>query len=381
MITGMFPLMRSGVGDYSFQLVRAMADCGIQISIITSNNSNIVSEINDNIKIYPVISRWDLLGVCRLTRIVGDLKPHVVHIQYPSWFKQGLTTAVHLMPKLLQRQLHNIPVVFTLHEARHVRWRWLARPLVSAFLSDVIVCVTEDDQDLIKKIFPWKRVECINIGPNILPQAGSFQSREAIRAELGIGSDHLLLFYFGAARQSTGIDLTLEAYKALLYSSKNLKLLIVSNLEVNSPNDYIAVKDARRVKQLISDLDLNNHVILRGYAEPSMLSCYLAASDIGVFPYLSGVSSQRGAALACLAHGLPLVTTKGRYLPNDFVHLKNMFLVEPGNLNELMEGIKQVATSEALRALIGSGAIELSKKFEWPHIAKKTIAMYNSLRY
>ena len=258
------------------------------------------------------------------------------------------------------------------------RWRWLARPLVSAALSDCLIAVDEHDQRRLQRLFPWKKVECIYIGANILPRRESWLMRSQTRAGLGLSDKDVLLFYFGAARLTTGIDQALQAYADLLPRLPFLKFLLVSDLNVQSRNDYVSPSDARRTSRQIDSLGLTDRVILRNYAEPELISQYIAASDIGIFSYTDGAARQRGALLACLAHGLPVITTASRLLPENYSHLENMFLVKAQDREALAAGMEQMALSTDLRAQISRGALELSKSFEWESIAQKTLRVYRA---
>ena len=60
------------------------------------------------------------------------------------------------------------------------------------------------------------------------------------------------------------------------------------------------------------DARLAARVHAAGYLEPRDLSAHLAACDLLLQPYPDGVSSRRTSVMAGLAHGLAVVTTRGR---------------------------------------------------------------------
>lgn len=380
LISGGFPPVRSGVGDYTFRLALALAEQPkVSVHVFTSAGIGIESTHAAWVNIHPVVRDWHLGCLSALRQMAHDVKPDVIHIQYPSWFNPQRTAIVHLLPLLLRKLPGNPAILFTLHEATRVRWRWLFRPLISGVLSDVIICVDEHDQRFIKRIFPWKQVECIHIGSNILPNESSFGYREQTRRALGLSPEDVLLFYFGGGRPTTGIGLLTQAYANLSRVMTQLKLMIVTDLESVSSDNYVLPEDARRLKEKIGQFGLWGNIILRTYAEPESLSKYLAAADIGVFPYTNGVSRQRGATLACLAHGLPVITTRSSRLPGDYHDQVNMYLIKPNDLEELQQAIRRLTESRDMRANLSVGARELSESFAWKRIAQQNIEAYESV--
>jgi glycosyltransferase involved in cell wall biosynthesis len=371
--------MRSGVGDYTYHLASALVRQGADVAVFTSATVGTRCRLPSGVVLQPVVPDWGFRCIPVLRKALGEWCPDIIHIQYPSWHNPERTLAVHLLPLFLRSMARKPSVLFTLHEATRVRFRWLARPLVSAALSDVIICVDEYDQRLIQRWFPWKQVECIHIGAGILPQHRSFELRERTRSEFGLVSDDIVLIYFGAARPTTGIDLLLQAYAGLAAELPHLKLLLVSELDSHLVNDYIAPADARRVREKLDQLALWNRVIIRGYSEAELLSQYMASADVGVFPYTDGVARQRSAALSCLAHGLPVVTTTSQWLPNDYLHRENVFLVPPNDLDALVAALRTLTESAALRVQIAQGAQAFAEKWTWTHIAQQTQGVYNGL--
>lgn len=378
-ITGHFPPMRSGVGDYTHSLANALAEQSIQVDVLTSIQAGSKRQLSNGVGIYPIVKDWGWASVRLLRAALLTLRPDIIHIQYPSWYNPDRTVTVHLLPLLL-RGLPNRPaIVFTLHEVMRARWRWLARPLISALFSDHIITVDEFDQQFIQKLFFFKEIKNIPIGSNIPYSPLSAKCREQIRTKLGVKTDEVLLFYFGAVRPTTGIDKVLQAYSSLSFRLPFLKFLLVSDLDVFSDKDYIDPMDARRVKDLLTSLEFANQVIVRGYTESTRLSKYITACDVGVFFYTDGAASQRGALLAGLTHGLPVLTTANDLLPKNYVHLENMFLIKQNDMSALLTSLEKLATSSDLRVRLKNGALKLAKNFDWEYIAKQTQKVYEGL--
>ena len=54
-----------------------------------------------------------------------------------------------------------------------------------------------------------------------------------------------------------------------------------------------------------------------GYLGPEALSYHLQAADIAIQPYPDGADTRRTSLMACLANGVPTVTTRGRFTTGD----------------------------------------------------------------
>ncbi len=56
MVSGTFPNMRCGVGDYTYWLSLELKKLGIKLDIITSKDSQVIRD--ENLRIDPIIKKW-----------------------------------------------------------------------------------------------------------------------------------------------------------------------------------------------------------------------------------------------------------------------------------------------------------------------------------
>ncbi|MBE9178833.1 glycosyltransferase [Oculatella sp. LEGE 06141] len=98
----------------------------------------------------------------------------------------------------------------------------------------------------------------------------------ALRAEFGVSDDDWLISNVGRLDNWKGQDYFLEAIAEVVKSHPNLKALLVGAPESTPWNQAYYQK----LKQLVVDLDLANHVVFTGYR--SDIPRILAASDIMV---------------------------------------------------------------------------------------------------
>ena len=100
-ITGEYPAMQGGVGDYTRQLSQALGALGADVHVLTDANAG-----GDHLRaptdayeptVYPEIddAGWQLWG--RTLHLSQQLRPDVIHIQYQS-AAYGLHAAVNYLP-------------------------------------------------------------------------------------------------------------------------------------------------------------------------------------------------------------------------------------------------------------------------------------------
>jgi glycosyltransferase involved in cell wall biosynthesis len=108
-----------------------------------------------------------------------------------------------------------------------------------------------------------------------------------------------------------------------------------------------------RIRALIQELRLKDHVSLVGELGPSALDESYDRSDVFV---LATLRETYGMAVAeALAHGLPVVSTLTGAIP-ELVGTDAGLLVTPGNVPELTEALSRLIGDAALRARLAAGA-------------------------
>src|SRR3954463_16622853 len=114
LISGSYPPMKCGVGDYTARLARSLQDyTDIKVSVLTSA-MDAPNSLSDGPELYRVVTTWGRSGLIRFFSVMRRIQPDVVHIQFPtqgydSW--SGLAAIA-----LFSRIRWHVPVVATLHE-------------------------------------------------------------------------------------------------------------------------------------------------------------------------------------------------------------------------------------------------------------------------
>ena len=377
LLSGEFPPLEGGVGDYTQELARALAGLGLEVSVLTSTSARAEGE---PFALYPLVKGW---GFSSWRTIIGHLKekdPQILHIQYQA-AAYGMHPAINLLPWLLRLRSQRPGLLVTFHDLKVPYLFPKARPLrlwaILALAKGCDQAIVTNGQDEEEARGHGLRPRLIPIGSNIKPEPPQGYNREEWRRRLGVGQGEILLSYFGFLHQSKGAETLLRALKALRQRGGQFRLLMVGG-KVGA-SDPTVIEYARRMEGLIEELGLGDHISWTGYLEPPLVSAHLLASDICVLPYRDGVSLRRGTLMAALAHGLPIVSTHPRSEARELVEGQNIALVPPDDIGALATKIEELASSEEARYRLGQGAKRLSEAFSWERIAKETAEVYEAV--
>ncbi|HEX2173569.1 MAG TPA: glycosyltransferase [Dehalococcoidia bacterium] len=159
-------------------------------------------------------------------------------------------------------------------------------------------------------------------------------------------------------------------------------LIVGGSIGASDPTNRRAQNDLLRV---IDDLGLRSAVTITGTLSPRDVSAHLLAADVAALPYRDGASFRRGSLLATLAHGLPLVSTRGpdpldrEVLGAALRDRENCRLVPPDDPAALAGVLTDLAADPTARAHLAAGAATLAEAFRWPAIAKQTAGLYEEV--
>jgi len=102
--------------------------------------------------------------------------------------------------------------------------------------------------------------------------------------------------------------------------------------------------------------DLKSQIYSTGMLDQQSLSEHIQACDIFIQPYPDGVSSRRTSIMTLLAHGLPVVTTKGFLTEPLWVKSNAIFLSNNIDNDKVVELIKRLLNNPIERKGLGEGA-------------------------
>jgi len=135
--------------------------------------------------------------------------------------------------------------------------------------------------------------------------------------------------------------------------------------------------DRVAIEQLVEDLSLDGRVAFSG----SILgmASFWAERDVGVFPTNGSVESFGLAAVEAMACGRPVIASRSGGLEEIVEDGITGLLVEPGDIDGLVEALRRYASDESLRARHGRDARKAcERRFDIRNSARSYLALFES---
>ncbi len=380
LVTGEYPPMQGGVGDYTKELGKAFADLDVEVHVLTQGSDGGGDE--PGITVHR-LHRWGWKALGAASSLVRRLSPDAVQIQYQA-AAYGMHPSIHFLPRWLRLTTHTPIVSVTYHDllvpylfpkAGPLRWRAV---LEMARSSHLAVTTNPADYRRLSSALPHVRVEEIPIGSNIHPSPPDGFRREAWRIANDYTKHDCLLVYFGFLNASKGGDVLVDALVRLRDRGCNVKLVMLGGRTGSS--DPTNEEFARSVERMMEGRGVTHLVRWTGFLPPEEVSAWLLSADVALLPYRDGVSFRRGSFMAMLAHGLPVVTTEPEVPHRELRHRENVVLVPRGDAEAAASAVAELCRSPEMRARISAGARELSRLFSWENIARKHLEAYRTIK-
>ncbi|HUZ03649.1 MAG TPA: glycosyltransferase [Thermomicrobiaceae bacterium] len=371
-VSGEYPPMHGGIGDYSERLVCALQQVGWDAAILTSRTAG----NNPDPRVLPWIGRWDWSAAAEVARAALETEADVVHVQYQTG-AFGMHPAVNLLPQLLRRAGRRVPVVTTFHDllapylfpkAGPAR-QWANRAL--ALGSRALIVTNELDRlALGRSPRLGRRTVLIPIGSNLpcITDADLLTGRAA----LGITDGERAIGFFGFLTANKGVDLLIEALEQL--PGHRPRLVVVGG--TLGETDVANGTYHHRIRERLEASSVP--ITATGYLPPDDASAALAVLDLIVLPFRHGASLRSGSLIAAVRSGAPVLTTDPS--PGDslapLIAGESVWLVPPGDAASLARGIDLLLVDRALRERLRGAAGAATQAFSWNAIAERHADLY-----
>lgn len=354
-ITGSFPPMKCGVGDYICILAKAMAAReNMQVAVITSKDTEGTSDSRPII--VPLMKKWSFSESSSVLRFIESWRPDLVHIQYPS---RGY--AKRLMPSFLPLFIHRegYKVVQTWHEP--LSRKGLFRYFPNAITRDTLVVVDSKYESKLPAFYRWiirrKRQDFIPVGSNIPRVTVNETERLHIRSKFD-ALENRLIAYFGFVSPAKGMETLLEAA-----DPNRDRIVLICDLQ---PAD----KYHNGILHRLENRDWSGKIFVTGFLPAEEAGKILFASDAAVFPFVDGLSIRNASVLAARMQGTFVLTThKDRRGYDD---RENVYYAVPGDVVEMRNALRRHSGTK-----ISPGSGEPN---DWNSIVDAHLRLYSELR-
>jgi glycosyltransferase involved in cell wall biosynthesis len=316
-----------GVADYTERLAGALAEIGADVRL-------------------ELIDRWSFSDIFGLRRRFGGDRATVFHMQYPS-LRLGKSVAPGFLPFLLPNSF------VTLHEFRLFN---IVRKLIFVFpalFSKGMFFSNDAEKGLFQRYFPFsrKRLAVLPIGNNI-PRVAAAPLEHRVER----------VVYFGQISRNKGIEFFLDTIAQLRSAAVPVKAELIGAM-VETDAAFVEMVTSA-VARLGIGLKLN--------LPPADVSVALGEATLALLPFPDGVSNKRGSALACLDHGLTVLTTHTALTP-DWLAATTHGITSPA---DAAIAISKIVSGETGRTLAPAMLAEELLARDWHEIARKHLALY-----
>lgn len=350
-ISGSWPSIKCGVGDYLYHLTKAM---NVDWYVITSKQAQ------KSHNVFNIVQSWTIKDWKKIKDKIKDINPDVIHFEYPSVI-YGRKIFPNLLPRLIRNSFSKTPLFVTVHEYHDASILGKRRTrLTLGGVKNVIVTNSEDRTEL-SRIFKSKIFSEIRVGSNIGNSKMSHSAVTSLKKQYN-PKDMKVITYFGFIDPSKGVQNLIEAVEKL---PEDVSLIIATSFDPK--NTY-----HQKLKRIIESSEKDIH--WTGYLKEAEISGIFSLSDLVVLPFDQPASLRRGSLIAAIMHGCAIITTGPcEELLEDG---KNCSLLINNSPENIAQTVGPLLRHPAELAILRKGAITLQSKFDWNEIAKKHVEQY-----
>lgn len=249
---------------------------------------------------------------------------------------------------LLLSNIVDIPIAHLFHSVQRVG---LASNAMKRFADDVsyIANSTTTELEIRDKI----GVHSAGIVP-----PGVDRSTFTPDADPAFDRDEATILFVGRLIESKGVYDLLEAVSAL---NTECNLCIVGG------------GDRERVTATATRLGISDKVDVLGRVPHDELPRYYSACDLFCLPtYYETFGMANLEAMAC---GMPVLTTDIPGVSDYATHRETCYLVPPGDINELVNGLETLFSRPELRAELGKNGLDVADRYSWRESATDLVTV------
>ena len=318
-ISGSYPPLKCGVGDYSHCLAKALATIqSVSVGVLTSSVG--VKEGSENgIEIFPVIKVWHLTEAPNVIRVIRSWSPDIIHIQYPT---QGYSNG--LLPNLLPiiSFLMRKKTVQTWHDG--YRMRDAPMLFLKAIVQGGLVVVRPRFTEFLNPMLRWalwnKKMKFI---PNAstIPKSDLTRREKVLLRKRYLGKRSRLVVYFGFIYPHKGVELLFE-----IADPDSDHIVIAGELNERSDCNHQIMKNVRNRPWL-------GNVTIAGFLPATDIAALLAVADAVILPFRAGGGEWNTSTHGAVLQGTFVITTSKT--KNGYDKKRNVYYAKLDDVEEM----------------------------------------------
>jgi glycosyltransferase involved in cell wall biosynthesis len=298
-------------------------------------------------------SEVDLTTAWKLSRIVREWKPQIIHVHDPHAVSMAALALSFSAPIPRPRVVASRRVDFHLQKHSFSRWKYRQ---VDVFIAASAAI----RQVLINDGIPAKQIVVVHDGIDVA-KIGRLPALD-IRSEFWLPHGAPVLANVGALVAHKGQRYLIEAMPRVLRAVPDAHLVIFGEGDLRAT-----------LERQIKELHLEKHVLLPGFRVDVLQ--LVKSADVFV---MSSVTEGLGSTvLDAMAMSLPVVGTQAGGIPEAVVHDQTGLLVPPAHARELADAMVTLLKDPARRQQLGAaGHARVSERFGVARLLQGTLAAY-----
>ncbi len=174
--------------------------------------------------------------------------------------------------------------------------------------------------------------------------------------------DNPTVLYLGRIKKYKSVDHLVTAF------AKVLETIPEATLKIVGAGDFL-----EELKRLAGELKIRDHVDFPGFVSTEEKVEILQKSHVAVYP-----SSKEGWGLTNIeanACGTAVIAANSPGLRDSVLNNQTGFLYEYGNIDDLVEKLKNILTEHEIRSRLEKGGLEWVRKFNWDDAADQFLGV------
>ena len=310
---------------------------------------------------------YNVVGYSSLIKAIKEFKPDFIYDRYITFNYSAVAAAKKSkLPIFLEV---NAPLAY---ERDHEQDETLYLKKIAYSLEKKVCC---DASTTIVVSTPLKEyLSSIGVPQNqilVLPNGANtakFFPRErsgSLLKRLSIGDGDVVIGFVGILRPWHGIDILLDAFKAVCEEHSNCKLLLVGDGPIQQEIENRAAK-----------MGLKEKVTITGRIAHDEVGDYIALFDIAVSPRATFYASPM-KIIEYMAQQKPVVAPDMANIRDLICDREDGILFQPENADSLFQCIRELVSNEPLRIERGRRALlTVERRLNWLSNARRILEVY-----
>lgn len=324
--------------------IEYLRDKGLDVHVVSSEGpeqNTYSSDITHVVNMEREISlKNDLKSLMNMIRLFKKEKPHIVNSGTP---KAGL---IGTLAAFITRRPVRIYTVrgLRLETATGFKYKILyAMEKLAMFCATDIIAISDSLKNTVidLKLAKAKKVKVLGYGSsNGLNLTDYNLSKKSLKSSISNSlKNYLVIGYIGRVVKDKGIHELIDAFK-IIQKDYKVKLLVIGSIEKGNPIDY----------EYFNYLKTNENVILLDHVKNPVN--YYNNMDVFVFPtYREGFGN---VSIEAQALKVPVITTDVTGAKDTVIDGKTGYLVNKGNVLQIVDKLKLLLDNEELRDKLGN---------------------------